>query len=190
MKKAILVLIIAIPLISYAQNKISWDFPIKPGSTEWKNAVSYKEKLNFFNIPTEILNTISTKELAKTCLNYPEFSLIFTRNDLQLGYNHISEIFNGFKELESRKDAGKELLSIYKSYNPGAFDKNTTNLEIGNHIIKFTYIELLIAQSNCIKNLSTTERNELSIECLRKHKEKKNLIEYYGVIGLKTTVLI
>lgn len=190
MKKALLVFLVAIPIISFAQNIITWDFPIKPGSTEWENAMSYKDKLNLFNIPTEILNTISTKELVKTCLNYPEFSLIFTRNNLQLGYNHISEIFNGFKELESRNDAGKELLSVYKSYNPKAFDKNSDHREIGNHITKFTYIELLIAQYNCLQNLSGSERNELRIECINKYKGKKELIESYGVIGLETTVLI
>jgi hypothetical protein len=190
MKKAILVLLIAIPLISYAQNQISWDFPIKPGSTEWKNAVSYKERLDLYNIPAKTLDIISTKELIKACLNYPEFRLIFTRNDLQLGYNHISEIFNGFKELESRSDAGKELLSVYKSYNPGGFDKNSTDLQIGHHIVEFTYIELLIAQPDIIKSLSISESNELRIECINKFKGKKDLIESYGVIGLETTALI
>jgi hypothetical protein len=107
-----------------------------------------------------------------------------------LGYNHISEIFNGFKELESRSDAGKELLSVYKGYNPGGFDKNSTDLEIGRHIVEFTYIELLIAQYNSLKNLSISESNELRIECIKKFKEKKELIESYGVIGLETTALI
>lgn len=190
MKKVILTFLVIVPLISFAQNKITWNFPIKPGSTEWGNAISYQERLNLYNIPGNLLDIISTKELIGTCLNYPEIRLIFTRNDLQLGYNHISQIFNGYKELESRNDAGKELLRIYKSYNPGGFDKNSTNLEIGNHIIEFTYIELLIAQSNILKNLSSTEVNELRIECIRKFKEKKDLQEFYGVIGLETTALV
>lgn len=190
MKKAILVLLIVIPLISYSQIKISWDFPIKPGSAEWKNAKSYKERLDLYNIPPKTLANISTKELVRTCLNYPEFRLVFTRNDLQLGYNHISEIFNGFKELESRNDAGKELLNVYKTYNPGGYDKNSTNLEIGHHIVEFTYIELLIAQYNCLKNLSGSEKDELRNECIKKYREKKALIKSYGVIGLKTTALV
>lgn len=190
MKKVILTFLVIVPLISFAQNKITWSFPIKPGSTEWGNAISYQERLNLYNIPDNLLDIISTKELTRTCLNYPEIGLIFTRNDLQLGYNHISKIFNGYKELESRNDAGKELLSIYKTYNPGGFDKNSTDLEIGNYIIKFTYIELLIAQPNILKNLSSIEVNELRIECIRKFKEKKDLQEFYGVIGLETTALI
>lgn len=190
MRELLLFLLVFVPLFSFGQKQVTWDFPVKPGSTEWRNANSYQERLNLYNIPDKILDSISTRELIRTCLNYPELRLIFTRNDFQSGYSHIFKEFNGFKELESRNDAGKELLNAYKSYNPGYFDKNSTNLEIGYHIIEFTYIELLIAQPNILKNLSETEVNELRIECIRKFKEKKELQEYFGILGLSTTALI
>lgn len=174
----------------FAQQSKVWDYPIKPGTKEWGNLKSYQERLNAYNIPDNILKTISTEQLAKTCLDYPEFRLVFTRNDLQSGYNHIYKIFNGFSELESRTDAGKELLKIYKSYKPEGFGKNSTLLEIGEHIVRFTYIELLMAQYNILNSLSSNEMAELRIECIKKYKEKKNQQTHYGIIGLQTTALI
>jgi hypothetical protein len=190
MKNAIFVFLLLIPLFTSAQNKMSWDFPIKPGSSEWKNAKSYKERLNLYNIPEDILNKLSTSELVKTCLNYPEYRLIFTCNDLQSGYDYIKSEFNGFKELEARIDAGKELLIIYKGYLPNNFNKSLSDVEIGNYIAKFTYLELLIAQSNILNKLPKSELYELRIETLKKFKEKKDIQEYFGVLGLVTPTLI
>lgn len=190
MKRIALLLLITIPLFSLTQEKVIWDYPVKPGSVEWKKLTSYQDRLNAYNIHGDILKRISTEELAKTCLNYPEFRLIFTRNNMQKGYDYIRTKFNGFRELESRSDAGKELLKLYKNYNPDNFNKKSTNLEIGNFIVKFTYIELLIAQNEILKSFNDEESQELLLQCCKKYKGKKNLQSYYGIIGLKTTALI
>ncbi len=190
MKKIIILLLLTVPIISFTQEKVTWDFPVKHGTKEWDNLKTYQERLNAYNIPQDILKTITTKELVKTCLNYPEFRLVFTRNDLQLGYDYISTEFNGFKELESRSDAGKALLEFYSEYDPAGFDPNSSDLEIGRYIVKFTYIELLMAQYGILKNLTETETNELTRQCVNIYNEKKKQQAYYGIIGLKTTALI
>lgn len=178
------------PVISFAQEEVTWNFPVKHGTKEWDNLKTYQEKLNAYNIPQDILKTITTKELVKTCLNYPEFRLVFTRNDLQSGYDYISTKFNGFKELESRSDAGKSLLELYSEYDPAGFDPNSSDLEIGRYIVRFTYIELLIAQYDILKNLTDIQEKELTYQCVDKYNAKKKQQAYYGIIGLKTTALI
>lgn len=190
MKKTIIFLILALPMAIFAQKAISWDFPVRPGTLEWNNLNSYQERLNAYNIPQSILKTITTKELIKACLNYPEYRLVFTRNDLQLGFNYISTKFNGFKELESRNDAGKVLLELYSEYDPEGFDQNSSDLEIGRYIVRFTYIELLMAQHGILKNFTDTEINELTHQCVNKYNAKKKQQAYYGIVGLKTTALI
>jgi len=191
MKKIILFLLIAIPIISFAQNqKATWDYPVKPGSKEWLEVSDFSKKLELYNIPAPLLKRISTEELVKSCLNYPEFRLIFTRNDLQSGYNFIRSSFNGFVELETRPDAGKELMKVYAGYKPDGFDLNSTDLEIGKFICEITYIEILMAQTEILNKLNLTDSKELMSMCSQKYKVKKDRQKYYGGIGLHTTALI
>jgi len=191
MKKIFLFLLIVLPFFSFAQNeKVTWDYPIKPGSKEWLAVPDFSKRLELLNIPAPLLKKISTEELVKSCLNYPEFQLIFTRNDLQSGYNFIRSSFNGFVELETRPDAGKELLKVYAGYKPDGFDLNSTDLEIGNFICEITYIEILIAQTEILKKLNLADSKELMAMCSQKYKVKKDLQKYYGGIGLHTTALI
>lgn len=128
--------------------------------------------------------------MVKSCLNYPEYRLIFTRNDLQLGYNFIRSSFNGFVELETRSDAGKELMKVYAGYKPDGFDLNSTDLEIGKFICEITYIEILIAQTEILNKLNPGDSKELMSMCSQKYKVKKDRQKYYGGIGLHTTALI
>ena len=119
MKKLIIYLLIVIPSFAIAQNeRATWDYPVKPGSKEWLNIADYSKRFELLNIPDNLLKAISTEELVKSCLNYPEFPMVFTRNDLQSGYNFIQSMFNGFVELETRPDAGKELMKVYDGYKP------------------------------------------------------------------------
>lgn len=191
MKKLIIFLLIILPVFSFAQNeKTSWDFPIKPGSKEWLSIPDFEKRLALLDIPANILQKISTEELVKTCLNYPEFGLIFTRNDLQSGYNYIRSMFNGFRELETRSDAGKALTKIYANYKPDGFDLNLPDVEVGRFVFKFNYIELLLAQTEIQNKLNLGDLKELMTICSQKYKSKKALQKYYGGIGLETTVLI
>ncbi|HAQ20784.1 MAG TPA: hypothetical protein DCR40_16360 [Prolixibacteraceae bacterium] len=191
MKKIILFLLIVMPFFSFAQNeKVTWDYPIKPGSKEWLAVSDFSKRLELLNIPAPLLKKMSTEELVKSCLNYPEYRLIFTRNDLQSGYNFIRSSFNGFVELESRPDAGKELVKVYAGYKPDGFDLNATDLEIGNFICKITYIEILMAQTEILNKLNPADSKELMTMCSQKYKVKKDRQKYYGGIGLQTTALI
>ncbi|MDP2338365.1 MAG: hypothetical protein Q8N05_18320 [Bacteroidota bacterium] len=184
-------LLIAIPFFSFAQNeKATWDYPVKPGSKEWLNIEDYFKRFELLNIPAPLLKKISTEELVKSCLNYPEYRLIFTRNDLQSGYNFIRSSFNGFVELETRPDAGKELMKVYAGYKPDGFDLNLTDLEIGRFMSKFTFIELLLAQTEIQNKLNPGDLKELMSICSQKYKVKKDRQKYYGGIGLQTTVLV
>lgn len=191
MKKIILFLLFVIPIFSFAQNeKATWDYPVKPGSKEWLAVPDFSKRLELLNVPEPILKSISTEELVKSCLNYPEIQLIFTRNGLQLGYNFIRSSFNGFVELESRPDGGKELIKVYAGYKPYGFDLNSTDLEIGEFMSNFTYIEILIAQTEILNKLNPADSKELMSMCSQKYKVKKDRQKYYGGIGLHTTALI
>jgi len=189
--KLLMILILFVPIIAFTQaEKPKWDYPVKPGSKEWLKIADFEKRLALLNIPEDILQKISTEELVNSCLSYPEFGLVYTRNDLQSGYDYIRSMFNGFRELETRPDAGKVLTKVYAGYNPDSFDRSSSDLEIGEFMSKFTFIEILIAQTEIQNKLNTSELHELLSLCSQKYKVKKDLQKYYGGIGLKTTALI
>jgi len=99
-------------------------------------------------------------------------------------------MFNGFVELETRSDAGKELMKIYTGYKPDGFDLNSTDLEIGKFMSRITHIEIIIAQTEILNKLNPGDLRELLSLCSQKYKQKKDRQKYYGRIGLHTTALI
>lgn len=189
--KLLMILILFVPIIAFTQvEKTKWEYPVKPGSKEWLKIADFEKRLALLDIPEDILQKISTEELVNSCLSYPEFGLVYTRNDLQSGYNYIRSMFNGFRELETRPDAGKVLMKVYAGYKPDSFDRSSSDLEIGQFVFKFNYIELLLAQPGIQNKMNLVDLKELMMLCSQKYKVKKDLKEYYGGIGLVTTVLI
>lgn len=189
--KLLIILILFVPIITFSQvEKTKWDFPVKPGSEEWLKIADSEKRLALLDIPENILQKISTEELVNSCLSYPAFCLVFTRNDLQSGYDYIRSMFNGFRELETRPNAGKVLMKLYAGYKPDGFDLNSSDLEIGRFVFKFNYIEILLAQIEIQNKFSSGDLKELMTMCSQKYKVKKDLQKYYGGIGLKTTALI
>jgi len=55
---------------------------------------------------------------------------------------------------------------------------------------KFTFIEILIAQTEIQNKLNPGDLRELMSLCSQKYKQKKERQKYYGGVGLHTTALI
>lgn len=167
-----------------------YDFPIRPGTTEWKKLQTYADRLNAYNIPEDVLRKMSTKGLVKTCLEYPEFRLIMTRNDLQTGYFYIRSIFNGFRELEKRADAGRELLEMYKKLNIHEISSFPTPLEKGRFSFSFTYLEVLLAQKPILATMQSAEKRELARYCINIFEAKQHIREFNYMFNLQNTAWV
>lgn len=86
------------------ESGITWDYPIKPGSKEWnerEDRQNFMAGLRIMNIPSDTIELIKTEQLVKTCLNYPFWSLVFSRNSLQEGYDFLRIISMDFENLET-----------------------------------------------------------------------------------------
>ena len=66
-------------------------------------------------IPDDILKNISTKELARICINYPLFGTVLAHNSIQTGFNYMRIKFNGMSELLNRPDVANVMLQIFKT---------------------------------------------------------------------------
>lgn len=174
--RLLFILILFVPTIALSQlESHKWDYPVKPGSEEWKTLNSHQSMVDKCQIPNDLLPNLSTKDLVKICLDYPLFFTMKAFNNLQEGFDQVSTEFNGFQELFKRKDAGIELLKIYQTINPKLIETMLTPLERGAHKKRIFFIEFILAQRIIIENLSQNEVKQLLNEALKKLEEKKKL---------------
>lgn len=76
-----------------------YNYPIKPGTDEWKALKTHKEMLAACQIPQNILNNMTTEALVESCLDYPLFSDILAYNETQNGFSKIASRFNGLGQV-------------------------------------------------------------------------------------------
>jgi hypothetical protein len=168
----------------------AYDFPVKPGTPEWAALKSHDEMLKISQIPTEVLQRMTTRELVKTVLDYPLFGDMLAHNILQEGFGRVTEGFNGLKELIQRSDAGAALLARYRRMNPAGIRQDWTLEQRGNFDRSFTYIETLLAQDAIIAGMTKGERREVIAEALMKGQLKGQFPEIYGQFGRERVALI
>ena len=144
-----------------------------------------------FKIPDSILHCLSTEALVKSCLDYPEFGLIWAYNSFQQGFDHVSSRCNGFDELWNRGDKFQVLYSLYQQKNPDRGNWNSyTVLENGMYLFDIIQVELIISQYEILHELSVPEKTELFQLVLDNQKKKVDLIKYWGPTGMQTTIAI
>lgn len=69
MKKIIITMyLLSAALLANAQEKLVWDYPVKPGTEEWNQLSNHQEMIDICQIPIDILQNISTKDLLKYAL--------------------------------------------------------------------------------------------------------------------------
>jgi len=167
-----------------------WDYPVHYGTQEWAELKTFEERLNVLNVPDSLLQIMTTEDLVKTCLAYPDWMLITSRDNLQTGYNFIRSVFNGFRELEQRPDACKELVKVYQKMNPEEITGFSTLVKQGEFCFQFSFIEILISQWGILVNSTESDLKRLLKISLTNYEKKNNAIKEYALFGLSTTCLI
>jgi len=174
-------------LYSFSQ---SYNFPVKPGDDAWKALKTGAEKYEVCQIPEVLLSKINTKDLISTNLDYPLLSTIMAYGTVQEGYEKLTLKFNGLQELIKRKDAGVHLLNFYSKMNPDAIANRPSLVEKGRFSFEMQFIEILLAQTTILGQLSMTDRNQLVSICIEKQALKRKNAEYFGLAGEASTIRI
>jgi hypothetical protein len=165
-------------LYVFSQESGIYNWPLKPGMSGWKELKTHDEMLEVLQIPTEILDKLTTKDLAQTCLNYPLFPDIWAFNNLQGGMEQVIAGFNGLQEFLKRADAGSELYEIYRVMNPDSFDESWDDLQKGKFVAKFAMIEILLAQEAILSSLEQDGRFLLLRESVNKQRAMQDYPMY------------
>jgi len=152
-----------------------WDYPVKPGTDEWKDLKDYPARIKICQIPEEILFSLTTEELTEICLQYPFLSTDVFSFDFRVSANELYKNFNGIRELFEREDASKELLRhyIYKLQNMSILDdESATTLEKGRFKISIQNLEFLLGFYS--QKVDATEEDYMKIlRCLLAGHEKE-----------------
>ena len=110
-----------------------FNFPLKPGMTEWKELKTHNEMLEVLQLPPNVIKSISTNSLIQTCLDYPLFSDLWAYDNIKEGFEQLRKDFNGFNELLNRKGVFEELLSFYEKLDPNAINEKNSLLNKGRY---------------------------------------------------------
>ena len=140
-------------------------------------------------LPEQYLKCSSTDSLIRSCLSYPYLGYIWLYNSIQIGFDHVVEMFNGFNELFTREYGNRGLIEIYQEMDPEDVNNFSEPVDRGRYMTQFTFIELTIAQYQMIDKL-TLEETELLLEiCLDKYYSKAE-IPSYSFIGEMSVLAI
>lgn len=113
-----------------------YNYPIVPGTDEWKNLRSMPEKIEVSNVDPDILRKMSTSALVETVVTYPLFICVHAYDTLDIGFEEVSQYFKGIEELFSRDDARKEILKYINERCPNLVDMKTDE-EISTALEKY-----------------------------------------------------
>ena len=171
MKNLILFCLLLSPCLLNAQNE-KWDYPVKPGTEEWKKLESNKAKVDICQIPKYLLNTIPTSDLMDICLQYPLIWDMYAFNNLNEGLEKLFNDFNGIRELFKRTDVSKELLTRYVKNLSILEGKKDGSLN-GELIISISTLEVLLScpalQNNISKDVQKNILKYLTLGFERKY---------------------
>jgi|GEM_PF-2295028 len=152
------------------ENELSWNYPILPGSAQWKAFQSYKEKADACQIPQNIMTSLSTEELLVLCLKYPLLMDIGAFNFFADGYAAWETNFNGIRELYQRKDAPTVLLAWYKQLN---FEQASLHSTI-SFVFGISVSEYMLSAPFVIAKYTQSQRKEIAAELWSRLNFKKS----------------
>ena len=190
MKKILFSFLIFLSFVIYAQEKIVWDYPIKPGTKEWATFEMGEQMFNACQIPLDILSTIGTKELVMVCLNYPLFNDYVAFNDEREGVNVIIKNFNGLWELSKRQDGVKELMRVYADFPVLSQVQNDVASKDYHIPYKLSFLELVLSDNIFLSQVDNDELEEFRKIAVNKYADKLQNANVYSLFNVKKTMLL
>ncbi len=190
MKKILLLPFLILSLTFTYGQETTWNYPIKPGTKEWGSLENNTEKINVCQIPIEILHSINTEDLLLICLDYPLLPDIYAFNYIVDGFEKFENDFNGFRELICRKDIVDVILKEYSKQSILDYPKDGTIIEIGNYILRYSFMELFISNQQILNKIDTETKKEIIRTFLITRKNRDELIDLHLFIGMKTSYFV
>jgi len=193
MSKRALLIILIVGIISCSKHSPCDDlvggvyqFPELPEN----HGMSHDEIYQFWDLPADIGECISTEGLIETCLNYPELRLIMAGSNPQSGYDKLVKArFRGIRELETRPDRGTRLLKRYLTIDPLGYNPNWELVDIGHYLFSIYNLEIIFSQQANLEPLTNHEIIKLLETAISIYEKKKSDLNH-GLFGLECTTTL
>lgn len=137
----------------------TYQYPIVPGTEDWKSLGSTVDKYTACLIPDQVLTTISTEGLLESLLNHPMIDFIFAFDNRQDGFDQSKTFIPGIGILYNKSDIFSVILDRYQKMDldcKAYYPPYTDVLELA-----FPLFEIFLVQDEFIENLDSTEINLL-----------------------------
>lgn len=169
--------------------KLIWDFPVRPGTEEWKNLKTEKERIDAVQVPEAVLEKATAEELVLLTVSFPLFGYYSAFNTPQDGFNIMFSRFNVIRAICSkRENVGKHLISTYKDAGMDGFEKTPVSNEFWT--LRLYYVELLLSQEAIISTMTPADKCELLMETKKKLAQKSNSEAFNSYPGMSSTAFI
>lgn len=181
MKKIFLisVLMLFVSVCTYSETcntSDAYEYPIAPGTKEWKELSGYPEKIEVSQIPENQLKAMSTEGLLETVLNCPIIINIIAFAPYQNGYISIFNHFNGLQELSNREGLDQIILNKYYELNNTIIPENKSlSVKFNGKIVG---IEMIISQDYIIDNLNDEQKIFLLRETIKRYESTNDSLGY------------
>ncbi|MDL2265881.1 hypothetical protein LJC57_01695 [Parabacteroides sp. OttesenSCG-928-G07] len=192
MKQKILLIFFCLSIYMLnAQTIMTWDYPVKPGTSEWIALSTHDEKVEVCQIPVGILSTITTEELVELCLNYPIQFDFYAFNSMQEGLIKVANNFNGLQELFRREDSAQYLIDLLiKNDLEVLSNKSLSSSQIGKMIIRQTLIEVMLSHELVIGKTTLLQQNQIAAIGMRDMSLKVEYPQLYSRFSLESSAYL
>lgn len=170
--------------------ELEYSYPIKPGTSAWKQLKNNEEKVQACQIPDGLLSELTTKDLLMICLEYPLLNDIHAFNNIEDGLNKLFHDFNGIRELSRRSDALEMLTEEYKNRisSISSLDSVHTNYAKGKFIVGLSNIEVIGTRSEFLRSSNSLLKTSLMKALFEGYERKKKYANYFKGIGFQTNL--
>jgi hypothetical protein len=152
--------------------KVTWDYPVKPGSEEWRET-SYSEKIRRSQPPKNVMNSWDSETLFQSCIDYPFNKVTLLYNNPNDGFKRVYEQSSVWQEFIQRKDA----VSVFMKYiELRPYEKlfKMNKIEERNHeLFILFFLDKIVSETNFAANLDFQNRKKLAKIILQNHQNKK-----------------
>lgn len=167
-----------------------YNFPVKPGSPEWRRFQSHDEMVRNCQIPDSIISSMTTKDLLDSYLNYPLIMDMLAYDNLKDGFEKMNKTVNCFQTLLKREDVGKILIEKYKTMKVVKDLNDTTSSKVGDYTFIFSSMELLLSKDEILKKLNQSDKLSLIKNVMQKYETKMLHKSIHGPLGQQTNLYL
>ncbi|MCC8071590.1 MAG: hypothetical protein LIO90_07295 [Bacteroidales bacterium] len=141
-----------------AEKTLAWEYPeVIHDSLE-----THAEMVASYQIPQEVLESLSTPDLLQVCMSYPLLFDALAYDDFSRGTSIVMKQCNGFKALTARKDAAEAYLSYLNDKLEVLQGLEKLSLiERGNATLSLAIFELVLSTPDAQASLSTSDLKAL-----------------------------